>query len=85
MEIENQYAIKINEQIAQMFDSDSDNHIDIADFEDSEKLKAFLHALSNMVPAMVFNKLTAQEKNFLEYNHFANTLCFEFLKQADSE
>lgn len=73
-----QYAVLIQSQLQEMFEDGGENHIDIREFEDSENFKEFLHALGTVVPAMLYNKLTGEDKNFLEYNHLANSLCFEY-------
>lgn len=73
------YAALIQCQIIAMFDDDSDNHINKKEFNDGENLKQFFHALSSVVPASLFNTFTGDDKNFLEFNHVANQLCFEFM------
>ncbi len=77
---EHQYAIKILSQIQEMFDEDCENYIDKSEFEDSEKATAFLHALANIVPNMVYQKLTGDEQDVLGFNHIANRLAFQFGK-----
>lgn len=78
---ETEYAIKLQEQIIQVFDSDSENFIDPNELINSdENTTAFIHALANMVPTRIFNKLTNDNKNTLEFNHIANHLVFQFSK-----
>jgi hypothetical protein len=75
------YSALLNDQIAEMFEEDSPNHIDLKELNDEENLKAFFHALSTVVPCSFFNRwVTNQELNHLEYNHLANKLCFEYCK-----
>lgn len=80
MEKDINYAILISSQIQEMFEEDSDNHIDPDEFLDGENFKKFLHALSTMVPTGLYNNITGDSKNNLEYNHIANILCFEYSK-----
>jgi hypothetical protein len=78
MEKSFEYAAKINSQIMDMLnDEDSSNHIDIDEFENGENVKAFLHALSTMVPVRIYNKYCHADLNNLEWNHLANSLVFE--------
>lgn len=76
-----QYAAVIATQIQDMFNSEEcSNTIDINDFQDEQNIKDFFHALATVVPCTVFNRLTGDEKNHLEFNHVANSLCFENMK-----
>lgn len=49
----------------------------ISNVESDDELKAFLHAVANVVPTMIHNQFTGEDKNWLEMNHIANHLCFE--------
>lgn len=71
------YAAIITAQIGEMFEPECSNNINIADFDNEENIKDFLYALSTVVPCHLFNKLTGNEKNHLEFNHLCNHLCFE--------
>lgn len=81
---EHQYAIKLLSQIQEMFNEDCDNFIDRSEFEDSEKATAFLHALANIAPNMIYQKLTGDEQDLLGFNHIANRLAYQFGK-SDKE
>lgn len=84
MEKEFEYAHKISAQIADMFNEDEcSNSIDIEELANGNNLKCFIHALATIVPCLLFEKLTGQEKNSLEFNHLANMLVFEFLKKVE--
>lgn len=83
MEKEYQYAVKLNDQIVAMFNEDSENYINIDELEDEENATAFLHALANVMPTRLFNKLTNNDKNLLEFNHIANQLVFQFSKSVE--
>ena len=81
MSKENQYAMKIQSQILSMFDEDSENYINKNDFDNDDNSTAFMHALANIVPATLYNKMTGNEHNILEFNHIANTLVVNFINK----
>lgn len=70
----NEYAAKIYSHIAEIFDEECDYYISKEDLD----LTLFFHALSTMAPNVLFNKLTYDDKNNLEFNHLMNQLCFQF-------
>ena len=74
------YAVKLGMAVATVFDEKSDYHIKQSDFENDDNLKAFLHALANIVPNQMYETLTGEDKNNLEFNHIANHLVFEYSK-----
>jgi len=49
----------------------------------NEDLTSFIHVVANHVPTMVFEKLTGQDKNLLEFNYIANQLCFQYMKKSE--
>lgn len=74
-----QYSAKINAQIGEMLaNEDSDNYIGIKELVEGENLKEFFHALATVAPCFIFNKMTNENKNHIEFNHVANLLCFEY-------
>jgi len=74
-----EYATKILGAIQEAFhDEDSEYHIDIDDFQDSDKLTMFIHALATIAPNSFYNQITNKDLNNLEFNHIANRLCFQF-------
>lgn len=46
-----------------------------------ENPEEFIFAISTSAPAILFHQLTGESKNFLEFNHLANQLCFEFMSK----
>ena len=72
-----EYTLKILDQLQQLFEESNENHINIADLEDSQSAGDFFHALANLAPTVVFSKLTQKEIGTLDFNHIANRLCFE--------
>jgi hypothetical protein len=79
------YAVLIQSAIAEMFEDGANNFIDKNDFDDEQNAKDFLHALANVAPTHLFNKLTNDDKNMLEFNHVANQLCFEYMTHNEAE
>lgn len=77
MEKKIQYAAAISNQIIQLFNPETEDHIDMKDFDDEDNLKAFIHAMATLAPCHVFNKIVNEEKNHLEFNHVANQLIVE--------
>jgi hypothetical protein len=72
-----EYTVKILEQLQALFDDSSENHINIAELEDNSNAADFFHSLANLAPAVVYSKLTQKEIGSLDFNHIANRLCFQ--------
>jgi len=80
-----QYAALLTQKISEIFDEDSDIHIDQEELKEGDNLTHFFHALSNIVPTHFFNVITGDEKNNLEFNHIANQLIFQYSKRSSEE
>jgi len=65
------------------FDEDSHNFIDTEDFKDSDKLTDFIYAVGSIVPARVYNEITGDDVNYLDFNHIVNKLCFQNMHTND--
>lgn len=72
---EEKYTILILDAVRKLIKSKA---ITPSELIHEENLKWFIHALANMVPTHIYNKLSGQEKNCLEFNYVANQLVFEF-------
>lgn len=72
-----EYTLKILEKLQLLFERDVNNGIDLHELEDNENAIDFFHALANLAPAVVYNKLTNREVGTLDFNHIANRLCFQ--------
>lgn len=70
-----QYAAAINDAIAQAFNEETG--IDPAELNDGDNLTDFIHAMATVAPNAIFNRLTGENKNNLEFNHVANQLCMQ--------
>lgn len=71
------YAALISEKVAEMFEENQE------DIQTGDNLTHFIHALSNTVPNLFYNKITGEDKNNLEFNHIANHLVFQYSKKED--
>jgi hypothetical protein len=80
-----QYAAMLSGKIAELFDEDSESdfHIDQQELQEGDNLTHFFHALANIMPTHLFNKITGDDKNNLEFNHIANQLVFQYSKKKD--
>ena len=73
-----QFASQITAVLADaMENEDNPNYMEIKE----KDLTEFIHALSTVAPNMIFNNITGQNLNNLEFNHVANKLCFQFMKK----
>ena len=78
-----QYAAMLSGKIAEIFDEESEYHIDQEELQEGDNLTHFFHALANIMPNYLFNKITGDDKNNLEFNHIANQLVFQYSKKQD--
>ncbi len=79
---ENQYALKIMEALAELFNEESDLYI-AEDVLKGDNLTHFIHAMANVAPTQFYNKITGDQKSILAFNHTANQLCFQYSKKID--
>ncbi len=75
MEKHEEYAVKILDKVQELLQDE------IEEISEGTNATDFIHALANTVPNIVYNKLTGDDKNNLEFNHFANNLVFQFSKK----
>lgn len=78
-----QYAAMLSGKITEIFDEESEYYIDQEELQEGENLTHFFHALANVMPTHLFNKITGDDKNHLEFNHIANQLVFQYSKKQD--
>lgn len=83
---ENEYALKIVAKIQELFDEDAEgDSIDKDEFLDGDNTIHFIHALSNIAPLLIYQKLTGDKNvDLLSFNHLANQLVFQYVKQVKS-
>lgn len=76
-----EYAVLIQEVLSQLLNEQSDCYIDDLD----DNLTEFFHALATVAPTFLFNRITNSDKNYLEFNHIANQLVFQYTNLVDEE
>lgn len=84
---EQEYTVQLVSLISKAFDEESDCNVRIntGEFRDPKNLTAFIYALSVAAPAIIFNELTGDDKNLLEFNHLTNTLVFQFFNDKEEQ
>lgn len=81
-----QYAAKILSTLSPILtDEDSENHIGLEELQEGDNLKHFIHALGTVASCHLFNQFTGGDKSWLEFNHVANTLIFEYANKSNEE
>ena len=60
-------------------DEDNENFIDLKEVD----LNEFFHALANLTPCIIYEKITGDQKDLLEFNHIANNLCFQYMSKKE--
>lgn len=73
-------------QIEDLFNDEDDySYIGREELSKDNNLTIFFHALATAAPTVIYNKITGDHKNQLEFNHLANQLCFQFYIQKNTE
>lgn len=80
-----QYAIILLGNLQEVFNKESEFHIDKKELIEEDNLTHFMHALINIVPTIFFNKVTGEDKQYIEVNHLANLLCFKYTINTEDE
>ncbi|MEL3904433.1 MAG: hypothetical protein P1P63_04910 [Treponemataceae bacterium] len=76
-----EFAAVMIDRLATIFDKDSEDFsYDLEQLSNDGELTEFFFALACVVPAILFNNITEQDKDYLQFNHLANQLCFQFTK-----
>ena len=79
---EDQYAISLATAIADVLSNDeNENYIDEDKLQEGDNLTHLIHALSNLMPNLIYASLTGDKKTMLEFNHLANQLCFQYTEK----
>lgn len=73
-----QYAAMLSGKIAEIFNEESEFYINPEELNEGENLTHFFHALATMMPNRIYNQITGEHKNNLEFNHLANQLVFQY-------
>lgn len=75
-----QYTMRLAQQVSDIFKDESDNHIDFKELKEGDNMTLFFHALTNVVPAFVWNKFSDAPTDILGMNHNANRMIFQYAK-----
>lgn len=79
-----QYAARIVNALGELF-SDGEHEMDMEELMEGDNLTNFIHGLANIAPTMIYNELTGEERENLEFNHIANRLCFQYSTSIKNE
>lgn len=78
------YATLIAAKLQELFDKDDACGIDLQELIEDDQITEFMFAVACVAPAFIYNKFTQQDVDYLEFNHIANKLCFQFC-QVENE
>ena len=83
MKKEDEYAMKIVAQVANMLDmqEEGENFIDMEEFNDDDNMLAFTYAISILAPTLIVKKMTGKDFDVLSFNHMANRLIYQFMRK----
>lgn len=70
-----EYALKMLNCLNKLFDEDSENHIE--NLIDDDNATEFIHALANLMPTLIYKRLTGENITTIDFNHIANRLIFQ--------
>lgn len=74
-----EYAVKVMGCLSQLFDEESDYSIDLGELE--ENMTEVFHAIANIAPTLLYNKISGEKQDQLGFNHIANRLVYQFTKK----
>jgi|SRR5690625_742791 len=80
-----EYAVKIYAHLLKMFDEseESENFIDLKQVKKDDSATELIHAISNIVPQMFYEKFSGEDADMLAFNHICNRLIFQFSNLID--
>jgi hypothetical protein len=78
-----QYVLKLQSQIGEIFQPECENYIDPEDLEKDDNATTFIHALSNCMPFLIYQKLTGEECDLLQFNHNCNRIIVNYSLQKE--
>ena len=74
---------KVSGCISSLFNEDNEHYIDLED--ENLDVTYMFHAISTMVPALLYNRICSGNEDNLSFNHLMNRLCFQFDNKSDEE
>ena len=78
-----EYAIKITNALAEIFNEESENFINPKELSKGSNLTHLIYVLANVVPTEIYNKLSKDDKDLLDFNYLANRLIFQYSHSED--
>lgn len=76
-----QIFLKVNEALADIFNEESENCI--LEYLEDHGTEVF-NVISNLVPCKFYNSLTGNNLNIIDFNHVANKLAWQSIKEIES-
>lgn len=70
-----EFTVKAVSQLKGLFDKDNENFIGTENLE--EYGTELIHAIATFAPAHIYNELTENDVDMLEFNHIANSLIYQ--------
>ena len=80
-----QYTAIIVEAISKLIEEDGELSIDKEELFEGDNLTGFFHALANVAPSCLYDAMTGNNVDILEFNHIANKLVFQYAKEKDNK
>lgn len=68
-----------------LFDETSDRYIGGEELSEGDNATEFIHVLATAAPNYVYRAITGHDVDNLQFNHIANTLCFQYMSVTDEE
>jgi hypothetical protein len=79
-----QFAVRIVGAINEMIkDEEHPFYTSQEEMNEGNNLTHFFHALANVAPTKLMNGITGSDHTFIEFNHVANSLCFQYGKLVE--
>lgn len=76
-----EYGALIVEAIQEMIEENGLND----QLNEGKNLTHFIHAAANLAPNIIYQYFTGHNANNLEFNHIANSLCFQYSSREGEE
>lgn len=78
-----QMIAKVNDQLVGIFKEDCENFIGkLSDLTDDEATMLF-HVIASVVPCRLYNHITGDNADVLQFNHNANRLIMQYCQTTD--
>lgn len=74
-----EYSEKVTRVLGLLFNKESEFCLNEFELGEDVDVKNLIHAFANVAPCYLYNKITGEDADWLEFNHLANHLNFEFM------